>query len=87
MARVPRSAFDGKEVELIFLGTSMQDCAAAEAVLMSAEIDYTVEVEEFEAGPFSSSQHGAAFYVLAGQAAYCKRRLQSEGLAFGLTDE
>jgi len=80
MSRIDSSAFHGKEIELIFFGTSMKECLAAEAALDSAAVDYMVEVEEIDGGPFTGPIRGAAFYVLAGQAEYCKRWLESEGL-------
>jgi len=84
MPQVDRSAFDGKEIERIFVGTSMSECSKAEAVLSAVAIDYLVEVEPIQAGLFSRSLTGAVFYVLAGQAEYCRSRLESEGLSFGL---
>ena len=84
MPPVDRAAFDGKAIELIFLGTSLKDCSWAEAVLEAAEVEYTVEIEPLETGPFLSDKNGAVFYVLAGQARYCRRRLHDAGLSPGL---
>lgn len=81
MARLDPAAFDGKEVERVFVGMSMRDCSRVEAVLTAASVDYIVEVEQIDAGPFAGTLNAAVFYVLAGQAEYCKRHLESEGLA------
>jgi hypothetical protein len=84
MPPLERSAFDGKDIEPIFLGTSVKDCSLAEGVLDVAEVEYAVEIESIETGPFSSDGSGAVFYVPAGQAQYCRRRLHDAGLSLGV---
>ena len=84
MPPLERSAFDGKEIEPIFLGTSVKDCSMAEGVLDAAEVEYAVEIERIQTGPFSSDGSGAIFYVPAGQAQDCRRRLHDAGLSLGV---
>lgn len=86
MPPLDRSAFDGKDIEPIFVGLTMKDCTAAERVLDATAIEYAVEVESIDAGPFRSRRSGAVFYVVAGQAEFCRQQLHSAGLSLGVIE-
>lgn len=86
MPPLDRAAFDGKDIEPIFVGLTMNDCTAAERVLEATAIEYTVEVESIDAGPFRSRRSGAVFYVVVGQAAFCRQQLHTAGLSLGVID-
>lgn len=86
MPPLDRAAFDGKDIEPIFVGLTMRDCTAAEQVLEATAIEYAVEVESIETGLFLSRRSGAVFYVVVGQAAFCRQQLRSAGLSVGVID-
>lgn len=86
MPPLDRSAFDGKDIEPIFVGLTMKDCTAAEQVLDATAIEYAVEVESIDTGPFLSRRNGAVFYVVVGQAECCRRHLYAAGLSLGVID-
>jgi hypothetical protein len=48
MPPVDRATFDGKDIEPVFLGTSLKVCSRAQAVLDAAEVEYAVEIEPLE---------------------------------------
>ena len=56
-----------------------------EDILTQDGIDYSVSLEPFVQGVFVSERNGIAFYVLSGQASYCRKLLESKGLSSGLT--
>jgi hypothetical protein len=80
---VDLSTFENNDIEPIFVGMSMRDCARAEQVLDALAIDYAVKTELFEMDLLSTAA-GAVFYVLAGQAHYCRHQLQSGGVGVGV---
>jgi hypothetical protein len=47
--RVELSAFNGKDIEPIFVGMSVSDCARAEQALDALAIDYAVKTESCQA--------------------------------------
>ena len=56
--------FEGVEPELIFVAKRLADAIALESVLTAAEVDYAVEVDQYEGGLiFKSKRAGAFFYV------------------------
>lgn len=87
MPPLDRAAFDGKDLEPIFIGLTMKDCFAAERVLEAMALEYAVEVESIDSGPFSSRRSGAVFYVVVAQAAFCRQQLHTAGLSPGVIDD
>jgi hypothetical protein len=88
MARVTLDDFGEREVARIYLAAELAEAKQVEQVLNANHIDYAVEVEPYmRMSIFSSEYAGAAFYVLSGQAEYCKRALFEAGLKIGIQDE
>ena len=87
MALVEPDEFEGREVARVFLAASLAEAKRAEEVLTADGVDYLIELEKFSRGiPFLTGT-GAAFYVLAGQAPYCRTRLTEAGLAKGVVED
>lgn len=56
--------FDGCEPSLLYIAKKLKDATALEELLTSSEIDYGVEVDEYEGGVvFRRQRAGAFFYV------------------------
>ena len=88
MARVTLDDFAEKEVARIYLAGELAEAKRVEKVLSANDIDYAVEVEPYvRMSIFSSEYAGAAFYVLSGQADFCKQALFEAGLKVGIQDE
>jgi len=90
MARVTLDDFSDKEVARIYLAGELAEAKRVEEILSANGINYVVEVEPYVRSSvfsFSSKYAGAAFYVLSGQADFCKRALFEAGLKVGIEDE
>ena len=89
MARVTLDDFAEKEVARIYLAGELAETKRVEQILSANGINYAVEVEPYVTLSliFSSEHAGAAFYVLSGQAEFCKRALFEAGLTVGIEDE
>jgi hypothetical protein len=88
MARVTFDDLSEKEVSRIYLAGELAEAKRVEALLNSNGIDYAIEVEPYVRFSLFSSQYaGAAFYVLSGQAEFCRRALCEAGLKTGILDE
>lgn len=89
MARVALEEFDGKEVSRIYLAARLAEAKSVETALTNTGIEYAVEVEPYLATAvfWVSEYRGAAFYVLFGQADFCRRVLREAGLTAGLLEE
>jgi hypothetical protein len=88
MARVTLDDFADKEVARIYLAGELTEAKRVEQILSVNGINYAVEVEPYvRLSVFSSEYAGAAFYVLSGQADFCKRALFEAGLKVGIEDE
>ena len=60
--------FDGQEMDLVFIAKKLQHALTLEEALTQAEIDYAVEVDEYQGGViFKSTRQGAFIYVLPDQ--------------------
>ena len=80
-------AEDLRDPELVYTASSLREARSVEAVLTSRGVEYAVQVEELgRTTLFGSIRHGAAFYVSAGQAAYCRTVLTEGGLTRGAVD-
>jgi len=90
---VPRIALDDfgdKDVSRIYLAGRLAEAKRVEEALSDNNIDYAVEVEPYVAtfAVLSFGEYGrAAFYVLAGQADFCRRVLAEAGLSTGILDD
>ncbi len=88
MARIALEDFADKEVARIYLAAWLAEAKQVEEILTGHGIEYAVEVERYVTlSLFSSERAGAAFYVLSGQADFCKRALKEAGLKAGIQDE
>jgi hypothetical protein len=90
MARVAFDDFREKDIARIYLAAELIEARRVEEVLTANGIEYAVEVEPYmslSVFSFSSEYRGAAFYVLSGQANFCKRVLLEAGLASGIQEE
>jgi len=90
MARVAFDDFGEKETPRIYLAASWPRRKRVERVLNANGIEYAVEVEPYmrlSVFSFPSEYKGAAFYVLSGQANFCKRVLLEAGLELGIQEE
>ena len=86
MARVPIEEFTEKEVARVYFAAKLAEAERVEFELEKNNIDYAVEVEPYRATAvfWVSEYKGAAFYVLAAQADFCRRILAEAGLTVGL---
>ena len=88
MARVTLNDFADKEVARIYLAGELTEAKRVEEILSVNGINYAVEVEPYvRLSVFSSEYAGAAFYVLSGQADFCKQVLFEAGLKVGIEDK
>jgi hypothetical protein len=73
--------------ELICLAASLALARRVEAALDEFGVEYAVEVEAFARTLLSGSvRYGAAFYVSASQAAWCRSVLAAQGLGDGVVE-
>ncbi|HEY7677350.1 MAG TPA: hypothetical protein VIG69_09775 [Candidatus Methylomirabilis sp.] len=87
MARVSMEAFEGRDVEPVFIAGSVREAERVEEVLTRLGIEFAVKIEPFVRyilAVLPSEHEGAAFYVLSGHSAYCRRALAAAGLGSGL---
>jgi hypothetical protein len=71
----------------VYLASSLGLARAVEAVLTSSGVDYAVEVQPLgRTTLFGSLRHGAAFYVSASQADYCRSLLKTGEFAQGVVE-
>jgi hypothetical protein len=90
LARIDLDDFGEKEVSRIYLAGRLADAKRVEKVLSGHGINYAVEVEPYVTtfAIFSFGEYrGATFYVLSGQAEFCRRVLSEAGLKSGILDE
>ncbi len=84
MGRIEIEDFSDKNISRIFIAASIKEAEFVEDILTQDGIDYAVALEPFTQGIFVSERNGTAFYVLSGQASYCRKLLESKGLSSGL---
>jgi hypothetical protein len=78
MARVEPDAL--REPEQVCTASSIREARRIEELLTSRGVDYGVQVEEIGRSIlFGTPRHGAAFYVAAAQADYCRSVLAEDG--------
>ncbi len=74
----------------IYIAARLPEAQRVEEVLARLGIDYAVEVAPYATrllGLFPTQYRGAHFYVLAGQAPYCRQALHRAGLIKDLVEE
>lgn len=85
MARVDILEFDEKAIARVYVARTVAEGEDVEQVLSEKGVDFAIEVESFwGVGVASTPANGAVFYVLAGQAGFCKEILKSRGLSAGV---
>ncbi|HSC25871.1 MAG TPA: hypothetical protein VLD67_01275 [Vicinamibacterales bacterium] len=78
MARVEPDAL--REPEQVYTASSIREARRIEELLTRRGVDYGVQVEEIGRSIlFGAPRHGAAFYVAAAQADYCRSVLAEDG--------
>lgn len=91
MARIALEDFGEKEVVRIYIAGALGEAKRVEAILTENGIHYAVEVELYLTSSifsiFSSGQKGASFYVISGQADFCRRVLRDAGLKVGIIED
>jgi hypothetical protein len=76
-----------RDPEQIFIARSLRLSLRVEEWLTTAGVDYTVKVEAVGRSLlFGTNRMGAAFYVNAGQAAYCRNQLTAAGFGRGVVE-
>jgi hypothetical protein len=74
--------------ECIYLASSVRMARRVEEWLNTSGVDYAVQVEPLGRSIlFNSLRMGAAFYVTAGKAAYCRDELTAAGFGRGVVEE
>jgi len=89
MALVDPATFDDKEVTVVYIAGRQSEGKRVEQVLSDNAIDYAIGIEPFESlvlGILPVEYEGVGFYVLSGQADFCRRVLREAGLAQGLVE-
>ncbi len=90
MALVDPETFDGKDVAMVYVAGRLSEGKRVEQVFAENAIDYAVDVEPFESrvlGILRVEYEGVGFYVLSGQADFCRRVLRDAGLVQGLVED
>jgi hypothetical protein len=89
MAKVSLDVFDERDIERIFIAKNLKVALSVEKLLTDRGIDYAVGIEKFTQTRFffTFEYNGAAFYVLAAQAPFCRRLLFDQGFSNGIIEE
>jgi len=90
MALVDPDDFTDKEVARVYIAGRLSEAKRVEQTLSENSIDYMVDAEPFEVrllGILPMQYEGLAFYVLSGQADFCRDLLQRAQLVTGLVEE
>ena len=87
MARVESDALSHRELSRVFIAGTLNEARQVEELLTMNGVDYVVQVEPFRASVFFGPRNGAAFYVSAEQADYCRLHLTAKGFGRGVLEE
>ena len=74
----------------IYVAARLSEAKRVEAVLTRHGIDYSVEIAPYATrvlGLFPTRYNGATFYVVAGQARFCRQALRAAGITKGLVED
>ena len=83
-------AFGDQDVARVYIAGRLSEAKRVESALSEKGIDYTVEIERFQArllGILPREYEGVAFYVLSTNAVPARRILDEAGLRAGLVEE
>ena len=86
MGKVEADALGHDELERVYIAGTLAEAQDVEALLTGNGVDYVVQVEPYRASILFGPRHGAAFYVSAVQAAYCREHLIASGFERGVLD-
>ena len=88
LARLDPDALADQELDLVFIARNTSEARRAEELLTERGVDYTLDFEPFfHAGIFGvGTLTGVGFFVLPGQATYCRELLRDRGLAVGVVE-
>lgn len=84
MAFVDQARFDDKEISLIYIAAAPSEAAKVEVVLTENGVDYTLIEIPFDSFFGLSQRPGIGFYVISGQAEYCRNILDENNIKDGL---
>ena len=88
MTRVEYDEIEDKELCRIYLARKFKEAQMVESLLTNEGITYAVKVEPYLQGLlFKSEYQGAAFYVITGQAEFCRNCLITGGFKSGVVNE
>ena len=90
MALVHPETFDARDVTMIYVAGRVSEGKRVEQILSDHAIDYAVDVEPFQSrvlGILPVEYEGIGFYVLSGQAAFCRGALRDAGVVQGLVED
>jgi hypothetical protein len=87
MAFVEQSRFDDKEISLIHIAASAPEAEKVELVLTENGIDYSLMEIPFSSFLSLSERPGIGFYVISGQADYCRNILIANNINAGIWPE
>lgn len=83
MARIEPDALP--DPEQVYLAPTLSEARRVEALLNARGVNYGTQVEVLgRTTLFGSLRHGAAFYVAAAQAEYCRDALERAGFSSGI---
>ncbi len=87
MSRKYFDEFSKQEIKRIFMAISVSEAEKVEKLLTENNIDYAVNMEPYyRISPFQTEHLGAAFYVVSGQAGFCRQMLKKRGLDTGIVE-
>lgn len=87
MAHVDPDALANHDLARVYIAGTLSEAQQVETLLTGNGVDYVVEVEPYRASILFGPRNGAAFYVTAGQAAFCRQQLAAAGLERGLLED
>ena len=90
MPRMALDDFDDKDITRVYLAGRLAEAKRVEKVLNDNDIEYAIEVEPYVTtfAVLSFGEYGgAAFYVLSGQADFCRGILKEAGFTVGILEE
>jgi hypothetical protein len=90
VALVDPEVLSDKDLARIYIAGRRAEAQRVEACLSGYGIDYTVAQEPFRTrllGLLPVEYQGLAFYVLRGQAEFCRQALTRAGLVQGLAED
>ena len=87
MVRVDSDALSHRELSRVFIAGTLREAQQVEELLTVSGVDYVVQVEPYRASLFFGPRYGAAFFVGAEQADYCRFHLNAKGFSRGVLED